>query len=233
MTRSEQFSQNLLAVLDQIQEQQLYTPKNKAIQYPIGTEDDLALLEMLESWKVITVTNPTPDKLELKTVSEKFKELHKIVKNANSEKVDSISLRGIIDEWSTPFPTHERFGFDIWQLKKDRVPKKKVLTNNDISYNEKTGIGRVGEKKFKFKDHQPEYRIFAKLYENINKKLNRYDVLELAHFYEEGEDPDPARKNAETETINEIAKSLRKKTGLNTEQLVMNNGNLTLVGNKI
>ena len=38
--------------------------------------------------------------------------------------------------------------------------------------------------------------------------------------------------SSETYVINEIAKKLRKRTGLTTEQLTVNNGNLTLVGRK-
>lgn len=102
-----------------------------------------------------------------------------------------------------------------------------------IEYNSITGIGVVNTKKFKFKDHQPEYRVFKLLYENINKKVLRYDILLATHFYEDGEDQDPARKINETNDINEVAKKIREKTGLNTEQLVNNNGNLTLIGSKV
>jgi len=189
---------------------------------------------MLEAWKMLTIGERGGGMLHIKIVQSRFDELYRIVKNANDDKLPAKKLRAIIDEWSGSFPVDESLHFDAWTLKKERPTVKatgpvSVATAN-ISYNEKTGIGRVGSTKFKFKDHKPEYRIFAKLYENINKKLDRYDVLELAHFYEYGEEPDPARKNAETETINTITKEIRKRTGLNTEQLVMNNGNLTLVG---
>jgi hypothetical protein len=241
MIRSEQFNKNLLFVLERLQEKALYTAKNKGIEYqiarasknsPISPEDQLAILEMLEAWKTLTIGKRKGNALEIKIISKKFDELCQIVKNAAEEKLSAKKLRAVIDEWSNPFPIDESLGFEAWKLKKERLAKKAVGPANAISYNEKTGIGHVGNKKFKFKDHKPEYRIFAKLLENINKKLNRYDVLELAHFYEDGEEPNPARKNAETETINAVAKEIRKRTGLNTEQLVMNNGNLTLVGTR-
>ncbi len=100
----------------------------------------------------------------------------------------------------------------------------------NVSYNHVTGIGYINSKKFRFTDGTSEYRIFEKLYKSINCKVSRYDVLEAIKFYEDGEDIDPARKTAETEAINKVAKSLRSKTGLNTEHLVVNNGNMTLVG---
>jgi hypothetical protein len=229
--------------LERLQEKALYAAKNKSVEYsvaqssknpPISPEDELAVLEMLEAWKTLTIQKKDGKTLFLKIQPKKFDELCQIVKNATEEKISNKKLRAIIDEWSNPFLVDAPLGFDAWKLKKERptVRKTAVPVSNGISYNEKTGIGHVGNKKFKFKDHKPEYRIFAKLFENMNKKLNRYDVLELAHFYEEGEEPNPARKNAETETINAIAKEIRKRTGLNTEQLVMNNGNLTLVGKR-
>lgn len=244
MKRSEKFNTDLLFVLERLQEKALFTAKNKNIEYevtdtsqtsPITPKNELAILEILETWKTLTIQETDGKTLFLKIQPKKFDELCRIVKNATEEKISNKKLRAIIDEWSNPFLVDASLGFDAWKLKKERplITKKSVIpTNNSISYNEKTGIGHVGSKKFKFKDHKPEYRIFAKLFENMNKKLNRYDVLELAHFYEEGEEPNPARKNAETETINAIAKEIRKRTGLNTEQLVMNNGNLTLVGTR-
>lgn len=245
MIRSEKFNQNLSLVLERLQEKALYTAKNKSIEYkitpaskksPISPKNELAILEMLEAWKTLIIQKRKGNSLHIKILPIKFDELCRIVKNANEEKFNAKNLRTIIDEWSNPFPINESLGFDIWKLKKKRPAvvkaKSSISAMVDIIYNEKTGIGHIGNKKFKFKDHKPEYRIFAKLYENMNKKLNRYDVLELAHFYEEGEDINPARRNAETETINTVAKEIRKRTGLNTEQLVMNNGNLTLVGTR-
>jgi len=99
-----------------------------------------------------------------------------------------------------------------------------------ISYNPESGIGNVGKKEFRFKHDTREHRVFGELCKKIGQKMNRYDVLVAAHFYEDGEDEDAARRSQETEVINEIAKNIRGKTGLTIKQLVQNAGNLTLVG---
>ena len=100
-----------------------------------------------------------------------------------------------------------------------------------IEYNPITGDGIVNTTSFKFKDHQPEYRLFKLLCEKVNNKIQRYDVLVAIHFYEDGADIEPARKSLETEEINKVVKKIRGKTGLTTKQLVNNNGNVTLLGN--
>jgi predicted RecB family nuclease len=103
-----------------------------------------------------------------------------------------------------------------------------------IDYNETTGKGEVvGKKKFKFKDGSAEYTVFKMLYAKLGKKpskLERLDVLVAGGFYpDHQQELDPVRKTAETACINEIAKNIREKTGLNTEELVNNNGSLTLL----
>lgn len=103
-----------------------------------------------------------------------------------------------------------------------------------IDYNETTGKGEVvGKKKFKFKDGSSEYNVFKMLYAKLGKKpakLERLDVLVAGGFYpDHQQELDPVRKTAETACINEIAKNIREKTGLNTEELVNNNGSLTLL----
>jgi hypothetical protein len=103
-----------------------------------------------------------------------------------------------------------------------------------IDYNETTGKGEViGKKKFKFKDGSSEYNVFKMLYAKLGKKpakLERLDVLVAGGFYpDHQQELDPVRKTAETACINEIAKNIREKTGLNTDELVNNNGSLTLL----
>jgi len=102
-----------------------------------------------------------------------------------------------------------------------------------IDYNEATGKGEVvGKKEFKFKDGSPEYKVFNVLYSKLGKKvakLERQDVLITGEFYKDYEQPDLAKKTLETNFINDIAKNIREKTGLNTKELVMNNGSLTLL----
>jgi hypothetical protein len=102
-----------------------------------------------------------------------------------------------------------------------------------VDYNEATGKGEViGRKKFKFKDGNAEFRIFKMLYAKLGKKtakLERQDVLVAGGFYKDYEEPDPARKTNETDFINDIAKAIRTKTDLTTEEFVNNNGSLTLL----
>lgn len=103
----------------------------------------------------------------------------------------------------------------------------------EISYDSTAGDGAVNGVPFKLKDGSPEYVVFRQLYSRIGKKIERDEVLRLAGFYKDYQEPDPARRISEGETINEVAKNLRKKTGLNTKQLVLNNGNLTLKGRRL
>ncbi len=109
-----------------------------------------------------------------------------------------------------------------------------------IEYNDITGKGNVnsarGHKEFTIKDGSPEYKVFKMLYAKLGKKsgkLERLEVLVAGGFYEDHQQElDPTRKTAETALINDIAKNIREKTGLNTKELVMNNGNLTLLATK-
>lgn len=111
----------------------------------------------------------------------------------------------------------------------------------DIYYNRASGTGYVGKKQFKFKNHQPEYRVFAELYTNINKEISREKVLALMGFKESedlGEQNSADGKKliikvSATYEINELAKKIRKRAGLSRNELVMNNGALTLIGNKV
>lgn len=129
---------------------------------------------------------------------------------------------------------HPRFD-EMYKKYNNKFPNNK--TDNKelprISYNSVTGIGSVDGKPFKFKDHQPEFRVFELLFNKINEKIIRYDVLVATHFYEDGEDINKNKKTLETANINNVAKRIRKITGLSTEQLILNNGNLTLLGKKM
>jgi len=111
----------------------------------------------------------------------------------------------------------------------------------EIHYNSKTGIGFIGLKRFKFKDNQTEYKVFPELYKNINRKVLRKKLLDLIGFTESKELSNQydskgnklIGKQSATYKINELVKKIRKRTGLNTNQLVNNNGNLILVGKKL
>lgn len=143
--------------------------------------------------------------------------------------IENLVTAGIITDFMITWD-HAICTLNEKKLLKKQVDSKFSIEKPKIYYNPETGRGIINDHKFKFKDHQPEYRVFKVLYENINNRVLRYTILVQAHFYEEGEDIDTSRKVQETNTINSIAKTIREKTGLNTEQLVLNNGNLTLIG---
>lgn len=101
--------------------------------------------------------------------------------------------------------------------------KKDTNSRSGIYYNSKTGIGLANGKEFKFKDHQPEFFVFGKLFEQIGEPLKKEDVLKIAKY----------QGGMATYFINSLVKKIRTKTKLNTRQIVLNNGNITLVGQKL
>jgi hypothetical protein len=98
-----------------------------------------------------------------------------------------------------------------------------MIFSNDplraIIYNAVTGVGLLRKKKFKFKNHQPEFMLFKKLYEVLNRPIKRDEMLEILKMKE--------GRNA-TIAINDLVKKIRSRTGLTTEELVLNNGDVTL-----
>jgi len=122
------------------------------------------------------------------------------------------------------------------------IDLKKPLTNG-IYYNPKTGIGYAYGKRFKFKNDQPEFTIFAEMIERINNPVPRKRVLELANYPKSENDRIELLTNnvkrkaslftSATYFINELAKKMRNMTRLNTDQITNNNGELTLVGKRL
>lgn len=108
----------------------------------------------------------------------------------------------------------------IYELGNFKLPKAK--NNSDIEYNEKTGIGSAHGKTFKFKDHQPEFRLFGKLCQNLGEPIKKQAVMEITGF------------SARTYSfdISALLTKMRKRTGLGTDELVLNNGNVTLADKK-
>ncbi len=112
----------------------------------------------------------------------------------------------------------------------------------EIYYNFNTGVGFLNDKKFKLKLNHPGTKVFEKLYERIGERLPREEVLKI--IGSENKEPffkEPRwvglRKTdtdkSDTYTINEVVTKIRKRTGLTPDQLVNNNGNLTLVVRKM
>lgn len=111
------------------------------------------------------------------------------------------------------------------EIYKEFNPEKndpKINSIPEVYYNNKTGVGFAGNKRFKFKNHQPEFKIFAEMHKSINNPILKIKVLELGNQDTVGED-------VKTYFINELAKKMRKRTGLTKDNIVNNNGDLTLV----
>lgn len=133
---------------------------------------------------------------------------------------------------------HNKYVGTLYEFKiaKCLVDKEKLkehvrlLDQPRIFYDRETAKGEVNGIPFRIKKGSDEDKVFSSLCENIRKALPRMDVLRIAKFYEANEKPEKTRRNSETYLINEMAKSLRKKTGLTTKTLVNNNGELTLKG---
>lgn len=94
-------------------------------------------------------------------------------------------------------------------------------TGAQVHYNPTTGSGWANGKEFKFKDHKPEFRVFAQLVERIGNSVPRAEILALMGHEE--------NKTA-TDDLTRLVVKMRERTGLDKKQLVQNNGNITLVG---
>jgi len=104
-------------------------------------------------------------------------------------------------------------------------------TTPKVIYNNKTGVGFIGKKQFKFKNHQPEFFVFGEMYEKIENPILRKEVLQISSKSKNYKES--TRHDTETYFINNLASKMRKRTGLNATQIVNNNGDLTLVGKKV
>lgn len=120
--------------------------------------------------------------------------------------------------------TDFRVNIDALHYLQNKLEPRSIKTVADIFYYQKPGIGWVSGLQFKFKDHTEEYRIFEELYAHLNDRVERKRVLDLSD-HKQGTNP--------SDYVNDLVKEIRKKTKLTTTQLVNNNGNLTLVGNKL
>jgi len=137
---------------------------------------------------------------------------------------------------------YEKYRGMLLEILKEKEPKEK-LSLLKIEYNPISGIGYVNGKRFKFKDDQPEYQLFRELYKRIGNKIPREKVLKLINFksdepvFKEPEWTEFRKQNdvttSETLAINKVVKKIRSRTGLTPDQLVNNNGNLTLVAQKV
>lgn len=110
---------------------------------------------------------------------------------------------------------------------------KNLRNADEIYYNQKTAVGDIDGREFRFKPDSSFAKVFSSLWGMIGTPLKRQEVLILADFYEEGQEPDPARRSAETLLINNTAKSIRSALKIGPKVLINNDGNLTLLGKKV
>ncbi len=119
-------------------------------------------------------------------------------------------------------------------IKKENKNTDKFEINLDeIFYNNKTAIGDINGREFRFKPDSSTAEVFSSVWGIMNVPAKRQDVLIISGFYEEGQASDPTRRVDETYHINDIAKSIRRTLKINTKKLINNDGNLTLIGKKL
>jgi hypothetical protein len=107
-----------------------------------------------------------------------------------------------------------------------------VKKEEGVYYHAASGKGWANGKEFVFKDHQPEYRLFARLYAQIGEPVKRTEVLEILGLPPDDEKA-PGMNHTATFHINDLVKKMRTRTTLKTHELVLNNGNITLVAQKL
>lgn len=146
----------------------------------------------------------------------------------------------LYDSYKCKVTIKDKKKFDSFYKQNDR-PDSEGSASNGIYYNPETGIGYAYGKRFKLKNDQSDFLIFSKMYESINKSVPRTEVLEIIGYEETavkdrltaGSKQKTSSQVMATYKINEVAKKMRSMTGLNTDQIVNNNGDLTLVGEKL
>lgn len=184
-------------------------------------KDRIDLLTQMRKWKIVRIAgdgtfdeNNAQALAQVKVCNPLFDRVYALYEQGHLRQTESKSLFEMFNalvkfEYKNVKPAIKKFIEG-----KDEVPNQPALKIGEIEYNPTTGIGYHGSMEFKLMDGSAEHRMFSKLYEKINTRISRYEVLELIRFYEDGEDMDPTRRTAETAAINEVTKDLRKKIGL-------------------
>ena len=137
-------------------------------------------------------------------------------------------------------------GLDFEQeVKNNFKPEENRECVSDFSYNPETGDGQFGSKSFRMTDGVNYKKIFDACFAIRGKKLERQEIIkilgmanstnekiDLANVLEAIEGEGRRKKSGSevtiTNTINDIVKDIRNKTGLNTKEFVQNSGNITL-----
>ncbi len=107
-----------------------------------------------------------------------------------------------------------------------------------VEYDSESGLGHTNGEKFKLKNNQPDYAVFAELYENIGMTVPYGRVLELSGFARikdnqwEMLDREKAKKalfsHGAKYFVNKLAVKMRKAINLSDTHLIINNGDMIL-----
>ena len=149
--------------------------------------------------------------------------------------VKQLKDEGVILDYIVEEQTDDAYEYDVAKCLVDReklAEHVRVLDLPRIFYDKETGVGEVDGKPFRIKTSTEEGKVLGVLFDQINTALPRAEVLRLVDFEERTEDPQHRKmdKSLATYRTTEIAKSIRKKTGLSTSNLINNGGTLTLKG---
>ena len=160
-------------------------------------------------------------------------------------KSDTVSVRFPVNGNDSFMDLKKIIDAEYYKKTKKEVESPKSSSENlDFFYNSETGLGKFKGKNFKLTDDIGYRKIFDACFEIRGRKLIKEKVVEILGLDKSSEnidvakvfgalgDQDPRRKSIKdvsiTAKVNEIAKDIRKKTGLNTEEFVNNGCNLTL-----
>lgn len=99
-------------------------------------------------------------------------------------------------------------------------------TQIGIFFDEKTGRGYANGKTFKLQKSKTPYKIFEAIYQNFNNPLHKEKVISLMGISDKSD-------STQMYSINQAAKDLRTRTGLGTNAIVLNFGEISLVGEKL
>jgi len=164
--------------------------------------------------------------------SEKSQELLRNIRIETSKKLDW--LRQIKNKLSDKQKIDSKLNTEdkkvLTELQTQLIGNIRSEHTPNVYYHNKSGVGYADNTRFKFKNHQPEFFVFSEMYNNIGNPILRKKILELSSKSKNyknliGED-------MITYFINDLSKKIRKRTKLNINQVVNNNGDLTLVAKK-
>lgn len=164
-------------------------------------------------------------------------------KEESNRSTNIISFEFIVQELS-------QLENEIVNLAKSGVSYNEKLSETSAEktvflYNPETGDGNFKSKKFRLTDNKPYRKIFDACFAKRGRKLIRQDIIEIiglsdmphkeidmARVMDAFEGANLRRKSdidvKITNTVNDIAKEIRRKTGLDTDEFVNNSGSLTL-----